>query len=393
MYSTTRDKEGGVRSQPAFAIVPRHIALDRSLTNADHAVYHALASFCGGEDRRECWPGTEWLVTLSGVSAGTVSKSLAWLIERGHIERWKGPRKMPDGYEASVTNYRLAWTNDSDATSRDRAAFFESRHPSRRSRDFPSVEISTGGISTSGNQHVSTDGNPNVSTREIERFPYGETHKNRPSRTDQSEQTKDNITHTHATAASQVVSDHVAKEVGRHGSERFGRKLDACVEGNRIQISLDLAPPEQLYRMKQYREVADGEKQANIDWSEFLTERFNEDPSWVAAYPHTYLGRFRQFIWSRGVRRQEAIREAQRQQAAVEKVEMNWEWFKSSEAQKAREHGHKKLYEEDVDTALEKFVRKHWGKEATKREWLFEAANWLDNEHRWMREKGMEVLA
>lgn len=392
MKDTTQNGDAG-KPPPEFAIIPRHIWLDRSLTNADRAVYDALASHCGGEDKRECWPGTETLVAISGVTAGTVSKPLAWLMHCGHVERWKGSRQMPDGRQAVVTNYRLAWSNDSHATDKDRAVFFQMRHGSRRAREFPSVEISPGGNSTGGNHEVSTDGKQAVSTGEIQKFPYGETHKNRPAEQTKLDQTRHNNTHTAPTAASQTADDRIAKEFEQRSGQPFSGKSHDGAQDNRIRISLDLAPPEQLYRMKQYREAADGEKQANADWREFLSERLKQDPEWIAAYPHTYLGRFREFVWGRGIRREQAAKEAQQQQAAAQKVEMNWEWFKSADAQKAREHGYKKLYEEDADTALEKFVRKHWGKQATKREWLFEAANWLDNEHRWMREKGMEVLA
>lgn len=289
MNDTAQNVDAG-KPPPDFAIIPRHIWLDRSLTNADRAVYDALAAHAGGQDNRECFPGTERIVAVSGVAAGTVSKSVSWLIARGHIERWKGPREMPDGRQAMVTNYRLAWSNESEATSDDRAAFFQGRHPSRRARDFPSVEISSGGNSTGGNQRHSTGGNPEVSTREIEKFPYGETQENRPARTNHSEQTRYNNTHTAHAAASQTASDRI---------EVVGVPIEALAGSDgRVRLKAGMAAPDFVFKQHRYRVglgktawMSAPRQLREAVWQRFLEAKAGKD--WAAV---TVSGEFTKWV-------------------------------------------------------------------------------------------------
>lgn len=196
----TSEKPDAGRSR-AFAISPWWIRLDDSLTNRDRRVIDSVLSFAGGERNATCWPNDKTICKDCNVSPKAVSDARAWAEYRGlwtsFIAETDGPANT---WRAGNRVYRIAWTPPAQlsATTAERTAFFVAKRPSRRAqwdkyqatksdyRDFHDGNIST--MKTRDGH----GGNGQFSTMEKDAFPHMETQKNRPSGSDQSDQTRFN---------------------------------------------------------------------------------------------------------------------------------------------------------------------------------------------------------
>lgn len=354
MKDTARSGDAGKRPTTQWGKAPPHALFDESLSAADWRVYLAISSFTGGEEKPDCFFQIETLKQRCGADNGTISKAMRWLVHRRLI----GARR-----QGKLWFCEIVWSADEalpHETRRDRTAFLKS------SSAFANAEISNAEIADEEKEGCRR-GNEGLSNAATETFPHAEKQENRPLEQIQPEQIRHNITHTAPAAASLTEGDA------------------------RIKISLDLAMPVQICRMKTFRDEADGEQLARAAWREFLSERFKQDPEWIAAYPNTYLGRFRDWC------RDKAIRQAreQRERAAGAKCKMSWEWKKRPEfGAEIWPHALRLGFTpEDALLQIDRFVRRRMGEatEKTPLEWKMDAANWLDSGMRHCLQEGRYV--